>query len=541
VVVVGDRMVISDDEEQVGGVSHAGALYVYDRSGTTWSAPARLVAPDPKDSDNLGSSLALEADTLVAGAVWNLHGGAPGPFRFGQLFIFTREGTTWASQTIAGTDRTTGWSVAIDGNRIAYSTPGETGGSPQYWGAVDILEKANSTWQPVESLKSPDSALQHYFGNSLGLVDEALLVGAPVFSNSSMRLPGAVYGYTTSSLRKAAGQPCSQSSECGGDGICVDGVCCATACGGGDTHDCQACSVAAGGTQDGVCTPLAANRATTVICRPAAGACDVAETCQPTATMCPPDLHANDGVSCDDGLVCNGVATCSGGTCNAGTAPACLDDDDPCTVAECAEPAGCHQRHLPNCPVPLDAGVDAGSDAGGTVDMGSDAGGTVDASMVYVDAGPANDAGAPDSGTPADVGTADVNQGPSGDARREDGSAGPADSGFADAGPGDPGQADGARSDAGGLDQVTSDGNIPVGPAGMNAGADGGDHGQASALDAATDRGPSLASGCTCSVDQGSRPPGLLTAVLVAIGLVAGRRRSTRSRRNPTPLSISVP
>jgi hypothetical protein len=69
-------------------------------------------------------------------------------------------------------------------------------------------------------------------------------------------------------------------------GFCVDGVCCASACGGGDPGDCQACSVAAGGVADGTCAPLPASRA----CRPRVNACDVVESCDGVALACPANV-----------------------------------------------------------------------------------------------------------------------------------------------------------------------------------------------------------------------------------------------------------
>ena len=55
----------------------------------------------------------------------------------------------------------------------------------------------------------------------------------------------------------ALGASCGAGSECG-SGFCVDGVCCDTACDGGDS-DCRACSVAAGGAQNGVCGWVTSN------------------------------------------------------------------------------------------------------------------------------------------------------------------------------------------------------------------------------------------------------------------------------------------
>jgi hypothetical protein len=85
---------------------------------------------------------------------------------------------------------------------------------------------------------------------------------------------------------KPLGLACTQDAQCQ-SGACVDGVCCESACGGGLTNDCQACSVAAGGAVDGTCGTVRADAA--VVCRPSAVACDVAETCDGASLSCPVD------------------------------------------------------------------------------------------------------------------------------------------------------------------------------------------------------------------------------------------------------------
>jgi hypothetical protein len=106
------------------------------------------------------------------------------------------------------------------------------------------------------------------------------------------------------------GKPCASDASCGGGGIlCIDGVCCASACGGGNPSDCQACSIAAGGSADGQCTPVAE----THVCRASGGACDVAETCDGVGTQCPADAKAPGGTVCRaSGGACDVAETCDG-------------------------------------------------------------------------------------------------------------------------------------------------------------------------------------------------------------------------------------
>lgn len=53
-------------------------------------------------------------------------------------------------------------------------------------------------------------------------------------------------------------------------------------------------------------------------------------------------------VSCNDGNACNGVETCSAGTCRAGTAPSC-NDGDACTTDSCDPAAGCRHAPIAGC------------------------------------------------------------------------------------------------------------------------------------------------------------------------------------------------
>ena len=122
---------------------------------------------------------------------------------------------------------------------------------------------------------------------------------------------GASYLFTPASGNNNNGDACTTNADCA-SGFCTDGVCCDTACGGGDPSDCQACSVAAGAAVDGTCAPRAAG----IVCREAAGACDVAETCTGSSAACPADVltaagtvcHAAAG-ACDVAESCTGTST----------------------------------------------------------------------------------------------------------------------------------------------------------------------------------------------------------------------------------------
>jgi HYR domain len=105
------------------------------------------------------------------------------------------------------------------------------------------------------------------------------------------------------------GGACTSAADCGTGGNCVDGVCCNSACGGGDPSDCQACSKAAGGSVDGTCTPVSAGS----VCRKSGGTCDVAESCDGTSLACPADGFLPSSTICRASAgVCDAAETCTG-------------------------------------------------------------------------------------------------------------------------------------------------------------------------------------------------------------------------------------
>jgi len=118
---------------------------------------------------------------------------------------------------------------------------------------------------------------------------------------------------------------------------CADGVCCSTACGGGASTDCQACSVAAGAPSDGTCATLSSAHT----CRAANGACDLAEVCGGTSTSCPMDKFKAMGTTCRaKNGACDAAETCTGTTAGcpadayAAVGTICRAAAGPCDIAE---------------------------------------------------------------------------------------------------------------------------------------------------------------------------------------------------------------
>ncbi|MDI9319480.1 MAG: hypothetical protein QM530_03300, partial [Phycisphaerales bacterium] len=184
----------------------AGAVYIYTRSGSTWSLKDYIKASNTGGGDGFGYSLSLSSDatSLAVGAI-DEDGSGKGvnpadndsTGDAGAVYIYTRSGSTWsftdyikASNT--GADDEFGHSVSLssDGSTLAVGVPFEDGSgrginpadndSAITAGAVYIYTRSGSTWSFTDYIKASNSGFNNHFGNSLSLNSDgtSLAVGS---------------------------------------------------------------------------------------------------------------------------------------------------------------------------------------------------------------------------------------------------------------------------------------------------------------------------------------------------------------------------
>jgi hypothetical protein len=111
----GDTAVIGADYDQTPAGTHAGSAYVFIRSGTTWTGPAQLTASDGATFDLFGSD--VSGDTAVIGAYRD---DTVGGTNAGSAYVFIQSGTTWTERTHLtasdGAGDRFGYSVAVSGD-----------------------------------------------------------------------------------------------------------------------------------------------------------------------------------------------------------------------------------------------------------------------------------------------------------------------------------------------------------------------------------------------------------------------------------------
>ena len=115
IAISGDTVVVGAYIEDTGATS-AGAAYVFTRSGTSWSQQAKIVAANAGENDNFGISVDIDGDNVIVGAIKEDTKAADG----GAVYVFTRSGTTWSQQKLLTASdvpayKRFGHAVAIDG------------------------------------------------------------------------------------------------------------------------------------------------------------------------------------------------------------------------------------------------------------------------------------------------------------------------------------------------------------------------------------------------------------------------------------------
>lgn len=174
----------------------AGSAYVFDYNGTTWNEQDKLEDPDGNDNDNFGISVSVSGDTVIAGA-WKLDSNIPGDTSsVGAVYVYEPNGTSWDRTAIlkdpCNPDELAylGYDVEIDGDRIIAGAYRDTDNGSSS-GAALLFERNGDSWSDGARLASDVSTTYDYFGYSVAIDGNNVLVGSPYHYTGDQ--PGKAY------------------------------------------------------------------------------------------------------------------------------------------------------------------------------------------------------------------------------------------------------------------------------------------------------------------------------------------------------------
>jgi hypothetical protein len=170
-------------------LANAGAVWIHTRDDEgTWSFVVKLNAGDAAAGDQFGSSVAVEADTLVAGAPF-ADGGE------GAAYVFNRSpGGLWSqSARLAPSGNpgsiNFGSSIDLAGNTIVIGAPGAGTGAVYVFNA-----DREGVWAQTTTLIPADAEAGDFAGTSVALSGDTILVGASL-EDAAGDSSGSVYAF----------------------------------------------------------------------------------------------------------------------------------------------------------------------------------------------------------------------------------------------------------------------------------------------------------------------------------------------------------
>ncbi len=194
--VFGDTAVVGawyDDDKG----TDAGSAYVFTRAGTSWSQQAKLAAADGAAGDLFGVSVGLSGDTVIAGAYKDDDNGTDS----GSAYVFTRSNTVWSGQAkLTAGDRAAGdffgYSVGLSGDTAIVGAYYDDDKGPDS-GSAYVFVRSGAAWVPQAKLTAPDGAAGDAFGWSVGLSEDTAVVGAR-YDDDKASNSGSAYVFTRS-------------------------------------------------------------------------------------------------------------------------------------------------------------------------------------------------------------------------------------------------------------------------------------------------------------------------------------------------------
>ena len=180
VAVDGDTVVVGAWIDDTSGGSDAGSAYVFVRSGNSWTEQAHLTASDGAPFDLFGLSVAVSGDTAVVGA--DADDTARGT-NAGSVYVFVRSGNVWSEQAHlvasdgAPFDLFGAW-VAVDGNTAVVTAPGDDTLGGVDTGSAYVFVRSGDVWTEQARLFASDGAEYDYFGGSVAVDGDTVVLGA---------------------------------------------------------------------------------------------------------------------------------------------------------------------------------------------------------------------------------------------------------------------------------------------------------------------------------------------------------------------------
>jgi len=187
---------------------------------TTW-LDQKVTNDDGQADDLFGFRVLVSGDTAFISA--------PAPiYRAGKVYVFVNSAGTWTqTQTLTATPASPpppnwsdffGWSLSLSGDTLLIGAPFMLDQTLGPIGAAYVFTQSGGTWTQTQELTASDAFVTDYFGWAVKLVGDTAVIGANSHNRGANGTEGAAYVFVNSGGAWAQTQELEPSDGTPGDG-----------------------------------------------------------------------------------------------------------------------------------------------------------------------------------------------------------------------------------------------------------------------------------------------------------------------------------
>ena len=191
VSISGNRVIVAANGNSDYG-TFTGSAYIFELSGGTWTETAKLLASDATTYDVFGCDVSISGDKAVVGAFQN---DANGITDAGAAYVFELSGGSWTetaklSASDAQMTDNFGRTVSISGNRVIACAPGDDVYAASS-GSAYVFELNEGIWTQTAKLFPASGNEYDWFGKSVAQSGDKAIIGSYLYDLD----PGAPFGH----------------------------------------------------------------------------------------------------------------------------------------------------------------------------------------------------------------------------------------------------------------------------------------------------------------------------------------------------------
>jgi hypothetical protein len=227
----GTSVDVDGDTAIVGAVgtlsgNPVGSAYVYTRINNSWNLQAKLTPSDGSPPKSFGNSVSLSGNTALIGA-----GGSSS--ENGAAYVFVRTGTTWTQQAkLTASDGAVndlfGSVVALDADTAVIGARLDDVGANTDQGSAYVFVRSGTSWTQQAKLTANDGIADDNFAVGLDVLGNIAIIGANDDDNNSLTDNGGAYVYTRSGTTWTQSQKLVASDRATNDkfgrSVVMDGI-----------------------------------------------------------------------------------------------------------------------------------------------------------------------------------------------------------------------------------------------------------------------------------------------------------------------------